>query len=467
MSHPADGSFAARCGNAIGRRQDMRQWRLFASLVLAASALLAGPAAAQSNPAYIRLGTASGALYRPDSGPAPHVGIIVMHRTSNYLAHPACTELSRRGFLMLCMNSRFANNESQVDIEKMPLEIKDGVNFLKRQPGITKVLFFAHSGGGPLLSFYQAVAENGPSFCQGPGKLVSCGNDLAGLPPVDGIVFADAHPGNPVLIMRGLNPSLVSEKDPPERRVIANLDPFDPKNGYNPSGPSHYSPEFRTRYFKAQAQRMMRLVAEAQKKMQRIAAGTYGYPDDDIMLIPGGGNPGPGAGGQAFLYALDPSIPEITSTSRPEKLLKNDGTIVSDEIVTSVAVPNLATKSANRAFATGTKIFTLRSFLSANAIRAGDAIAAIDWCSSNNSTVCAVQHISVPVMFAAMGGYFFVRDGEVNYDHAASKDKDFVVIEGALHGFTPCTACEKTPGQYANSQKNLFDYAAKWIDARF
>ncbi len=25
---------------------------------------------------------------------------------------------------------------------------------------------------------------------------------------------------------------------------------------------------------------------------------------------------------------------------------------------------------------------------------------------------------------------------------AHSQDKDFVVIEGAVHGFTPCTACE-------------------------
>jgi hypothetical protein len=50
---------------------------------------------------------------------------------------------------------------------------------------------------------------------------------------------------------------------------------------------------------------------------------------------------------------------------------------------------------------------------------------------------------------------------------SASKDKDFIVIEGAVHGFTPCTACEQTPGQYSNTVKNLFDYAAKWINARF
>ena len=78
----------------------------------------------QSNPQFIAFrGISKAALYKPDSGPAPHVGILAMHRTSNYLNHPACTELSRRGFLMLCMNTRYENNEAMVDFEKLPLEI--------------------------------------------------------------------------------------------------------------------------------------------------------------------------------------------------------------------------------------------------------------------------------------------------------------------------------------------------------
>ena len=68
---------------------------------LAAALLIAacGIALGQSNPLYVRLAPAAGALYKPDSGPAPHVGLIVMHRTANYLIHPACTELSTRGFM--------------------------------------------------------------------------------------------------------------------------------------------------------------------------------------------------------------------------------------------------------------------------------------------------------------------------------------------------------------------------------
>src|SRR3979490_260787 len=145
---------------------------------------------------------------------------------------------------MLCMNTRFENNEAQVDFEKLPLDVKAGVNFLRAQPGITKVVLFAHSGGGPLMALYQAVAENGPAYCKGANKLTECGDDLAGLPRADGIVFTDAHPGNSVNTLRGLNPSVANENNPPDAPPIAELDPFSLKNGFNPNGPSSYPPEF-------------------------------------------------------------------------------------------------------------------------------------------------------------------------------------------------------------------------------
>src|SRR4029077_5288755 len=74
--------------------------------------LALGSARAQSNPQFIAFqGISKAALYKPDTGPAPHVGVLVMHRTANFLNHRACTELSRRGFLLLCMNTRYENNE--------------------------------------------------------------------------------------------------------------------------------------------------------------------------------------------------------------------------------------------------------------------------------------------------------------------------------------------------------------------
>ena len=196
-------------------------------------------ALAQSNPRYIRFAgvpsSVKGALYAPDAPQKPpHVGILVMHRASNFMNALACPELSKRGYLVLCMNPRSDNNEALVRWETIPLDVKAGVEFLKKQPGISKILLWGFSGGGPTMTFYQNVAENGVSVCQGPNKLVQCGNELAGLPRADGLILVDAHPGNPVNGVRSINPAVTDENRPD--LLNPDLDPFNPKNGYNPKG---------------------------------------------------------------------------------------------------------------------------------------------------------------------------------------------------------------------------------------
>lgn len=439
-------------------------WRILLAISLALGCLAAG---AQSNPSYMTFGAAKALLYKPDQGPAPHIGVLVMHRSADFLRHSACTELSKRGFMVLCMNSRYENNEVAVSFEKLPLDVAAGVKALRAQPGIDKVLLFAHSGGGPLMSLYQAVAENGPSYCQGPNKLVQCTDELANLPKADGIVFADAHPGNSVLVLRALNPSVASEDNPPTRPPVLALDPYDTRNGFNPNGPSHYSEAFRSAYFAAQSKRMNALIESALDKVARMKDGRYAYPDNDVMIIPRGGPQGSGPGASAYLWITDPTIPQIMSTVRPEKLVRNDGSVDASQIVHSVAVADPGNAKRNMAFDTGTKLLSVRSFLSANAVRSGNSVEDIDYCSSNNSTVCAVQSISVPTLFTAMGGYYFLRDNERMFDLAKSRDKDFAVIEGATHFFMPCVACEPTPGAYSNSMKNLYDYISAWANKRF
>ena len=84
----------------------------------------------------------------------------------------------------------------------------------------------------------------------------------------------------------------------------------------------------------------------------------------------------------------------------------------------------------------------------------------IDYCSTNNSPPCNLPHIRVPLLIAAMGAHYFIRDNEIHYEVAASPDKDFVVVEGAEHGQTPCVPCESAPGQYSNSVLNFYNYVA-------
>jgi len=117
-------------------------------------------------------GGAQGLYWVPDSGPVSHVAFIAIHRTGDDLSHVSTQELPRRGFSVLGMTARFKNNESSVDWELIALDVRAGVRFLRSQPGITKVVLLGHSGGGPTTSFYQAVAENGPSYCAGPEKMI-------------------------------------------------------------------------------------------------------------------------------------------------------------------------------------------------------------------------------------------------------------------------------------------------------
>jgi hypothetical protein len=415
----------------------------------------AAPLFAQSNPMYIQFspGSVKGALYKPDSGPAPHVAVLLIHRTSNFLAHPATRELAKRGFMVLAMNPRSDNNEAAVSFEANALDIKSGIEFLRKQPGITRLVLLGHSGGGPATSFYEAVAEKGSSYCRGVNKLVECDRTLDGLQKADGLILLDAHPGVSVNGLRSLNPAVVDEHDP--KKIDPALDPFSAANGYK-DGMSHYSEAFKKKYFAAQAARMNRLIDRATVELKAMSAGTAPYPDDDVMFITRFEG--------ARLMELDPSIHH--STLKPHKLLTNDGTVVT-RIVESVRRPAQGYDRRNASFDGGARVLTVRSFLSANAIRAKDSLDEVDWCSSNNSTPCAVKSISIPILITAMGAHYFIRDNEIHYDAAASADKDFIVVEGATHGTAPCTACETTPGQYSNSQKNFFDYVTRWINARF
>jgi len=422
--------------------------------------LASGAFAAAPAPTYVQFsGAAKGALYRPDLAkyPNPHVGVVVMHRNSNYLSHLSTRELPARGFVVLGMNPRCDNNEAAcAPWENNALDLKQGVNYLRSQPGITQVVLLGHSGGGPTMTFYQAVAEKGVAFCQQPGKLIKCGDGHAGLPRADGVILMDAHPGNGINAVRSLSANVRNDEAVLDRnrepRTTSHLDPFDPRNGYRADGTTRYSERFKEQYFRSQSQRMNFLIHEALELLQEVEATGAG---DAPFIVPLADN--------ARLGQIDLSIHH--STLQPRKLVKNDGTVEARYPVVSVRPVSLS-PGDEKGF--GSMMFlTVKSFLSVRAVRSTDSMDGIDWCSSNNSTPCNLQQMTIPLLVTAMGGHYFIRDAEQYFDMAASGDKDYYVIEGATHGGTECTACETTPKQYANATKNLFDLMQKWMDARF
>ena len=108
---------------------------------------------------------------------------------------------------------------------------------------------------------------------------------------------------------------------------------------------------------------------------------------------------------------------------------------------------------------------TVRHFLSFLALRTTpefelteDAIKGIDWRSSANSSPgqCRERHRA----HAGDGGDVCDPSGplEIVFDHSVAKDKEFVAVEGANHGFQPCRP------EFGDTRKRTFDYVESWLN---
>ncbi|HET7679369.1 MAG TPA: hypothetical protein VFK79_04445 [Xanthobacteraceae bacterium] len=400
-----------------------------------------------------------GALYMPDPAvyPNPTTAMIAVHRVNNRMHDDGISplidrEMPKRGVIVLGLNTHSVNNEAAVDWEgQMPKDIKAAVEYLKKEVGAKTVVLLGGSGGGPNVAFYQALAEKGLSVCKGTNKIVECADDPGLLgPPADAIVFRDTHPGNPMNRLRSANPAVLNEAD--AGTLDDSLNPFLEKNGYNPKGCSTFSAEFQKRYFEGQSARMNRLVDQALKMKAEMAAGKH-FPVDDAPFVAHRNG--------ARLVQLDRTVD--AKTDKPRKLVKDDGSIVTD-IVTTVrpCVPRI--KDADATYAESIDV-TVKSFLGAGAIRSKNAMTDIDHCSSNNSTTCMVQYITVPTLVLAAQGHYFIRDNEEIYEKSASRAKDFAVIAGATHGMGNCSRCEGAP--YKNARTHFYDYIAKWLNTGY
>jgi hypothetical protein len=400
-----------------------------------------------------------GALYMPDPAvyPNPTVAMIAVHRVNNRMHNDGISplidrEMPKRGVIVLGLNTHSVNNEAMVNWEgQMPKDLKAAVEYLKKEVGAKTVVLLGGSGGGPNVAFYQAIAEKGLSVCKGPNKIVQCPDDqgLIG-PPADAIVFRDTHPGNPVNRLRSANPAVLDEAN--AAKLDDSLNPFLEKNGFNPKGCSTYSDDFKKRYFEGQSARMNKLTEQALKMKADIDAGKS-FPVDDAPFISHRNG--------ARLVQLDRSVDG--KTEKPRKLVKDDGSIVTD-IVTTVrpCVPKIAETDAT--FEESIDV-TVKSFLGAGATRSKHAMNDVDHCSSNNSTICMAQYITVPTLILTSQGHYFMHDNELIFERLASNMKDYAVIAGATHGMGNCRNCEGAP--YQNARKHFYDYIAKWLNGNY
>ena len=324
----------------------------------------------------------------------------------------------------------------------------------KAIPGIERVVLLGFSTGGPELTSFQDVAENGPKACQEPGRLYKCdGKGLDNLPKADGVMLVESAAGSPERT-DALNPAVGAH----DWHVIhPELDMFSPKNGYNPASKSAtYSADFLKRYFAAQAARSTELIEEAQTRLAKIEKGEGAFKDDEPFVVTGSTV---GINGARALLADTRLMSHVRA---PHMLLKADGT--RPVIAYPLVMEPEASPDGNGLLFSNTLNTTVRSYLSFQALRLSpdyhmteDRIVGVDWRSTPNSIEGTVQGIHVPTLIVSGTCAPHIVYQEIAYDLSAAKDKDLVGVEGANHGLTACRP------EFGDTSKRAYDYIDSWL----
>jgi hypothetical protein len=413
-------------------------------------ALLALPVLAQTQAqeirsTFVRLGAGvPGVLYEPVTpGPKAEIGLLVMHPDNDYLQFAACTELSKRGYRVLCANSTASKSGTENDLstDRVLLEAKLGVAWLRKYSGIRKVVLLGNSGGGVLLSSYQLIAEGGLKACQGPEKILKCPDTLAGLPAADGLMIVNSNYGSAMMSLLSLDPAIMDEGS--GMKVDPQLDVWNPANGFDARNPK-YTPEFTQRFQAAVAKRETRLIQMARDRLQKIDAGQGRFADDEPFVVPGAATNPP----NNKFFTQDPRF--LSHTHKAWPLLHKDGSFTT-EIVRSPREPTNLERTSPL-MSTGALKTTVRRFLGNYAIRVSDdfgydedSIRGVDWASAYTVPAGNVQGIHAPLLTVGVPGRWEFLCAEIIHEHAASADKTLIFVESA------------------DTTKALYDYLDGWL----
>ena len=397
-----------------------------------------------------------GVLYEPtERHPKQRIAILVMHSDEDYLAFPTGPEMAERGYTALCANVMSKEGMMFSLADKMK-SVAAAVKYLRSLPSVEKIVLMGHSGGGTLMSAYQAIAENGPAVFQGNEMILPYpGNER--LPPADGMLLLDANWGNAVMQLFSLDPAVESENS--GMMIHAWLDLFDPVNGFRPAG-SVYPPEFIRRFQASQSERNNGLIDDALNRYRLIQHGQGNYSDDEPLIIPGAA--------QGFtnnkLYAQDPRL--MSHTRKPHLLLHPDGTRTT-EMVRSLRGPENP-ESFTHSFWAGARFLSVKTYLNSYAIRTAkeygydeDHVWGIDWDSSYSSTPGNMVHVKVPTLVMGMTAGWEFLASETIFQMAGSEDKSIAFVEGATHRFSPAK------DQFGDTGKTLHDYVDEWLAVRY
>lgn len=344
----------------------------------------------------------SATLYKR-RGHTPREAIVIMHPAASFMQHYSLAPFARMGFAAMGISARFVA-ESDVIMEQCLLDVASSITYL-HEIGCERVTLVGNSGGGGLMSFYQAEAEQ-PTVTETPA-----GDPLdltqADLPPADAIVLFNAHEGRPRVLTDYLDPSVIDEADPVA--TDPSLDMFDPANG------PPYSDAFLTRYRAAQVERNNRITEWAQNRLKELES--LGIRD------------------QAFIVHRTLAAPEFLDLSIDP----------SDRPIGWYGGPDV--KAQNEMASSMARFNTLRSWLSSFGLATSNALP--DKC---------LDRVSVPVLVvqgtADQG--CFPRYARNLFELVVSRDKELHWIEGGNHFY----------GGQPELQEETLEFIRSWLAER-
>ena len=121
---------------------------MFARLAVLSAFTLAAtiPATAAHKETFVQLGQGMQAMiYEPATpGPKAKVGLVTIHPYSAYINHASCANMSERGYVVMCANTPYTNNQyGYSSVEKQFPTITAAIERLKKVPGVEKVVLIA------------------------------------------------------------------------------------------------------------------------------------------------------------------------------------------------------------------------------------------------------------------------------------------------------------------------------------
>src|SRR5215831_3564274 len=95
---------------------------------------------------FVRLGNGEPAvLYEPSNpGSKAQIAIVAEHSAGDYLTHSSCTELSKRGYRVFCVNNSNdkSRNFNDGSLDQVMLETKKAIVYLRNYPGVKKIVLW-------------------------------------------------------------------------------------------------------------------------------------------------------------------------------------------------------------------------------------------------------------------------------------------------------------------------------------